>query len=115
MIRLRVSGTWYLVLSKDEYLEWKRPGTLITHARNPFKPVVGSTSLATGICRALEPVDLSLPLQQSAMGQEQVIFELQTVYVLYYMQIGFSGSASWCGFWTWILDKSSFCFLQRAS
>ena len=76
-------GFWYLVLSRDEYLEWKRPGTLITRARNAFKPVVGSTSVATGIWRALESVDFSLPLQQLAMGQEQVILEAQTVYVLH--------------------------------
>ena len=76
-------GFWYFVLSRDEYLEWKRPGTLITRARNAFKPVVGSTSVATGIWRALESVDFSLPLQQLAMGQEQVILEAQTVYVLH--------------------------------
>ena len=78
-----VEGFWYLVLSKDEYLEWKRPGTLLTHARNPFKPVVGNTSVATGIWRALESVDFSLPLQQLAMGQGQVTLEAQTVYVLH--------------------------------
>ncbi|CAE7437070.1 RE1 [Symbiodinium sp. CCMP2592] len=79
----QVESFWYLVLSRDEYLEWKRPGTLITRARNPFKPVVGSTSVATGIWRALESVDFSLPLRQLAMGQGQVILEAQTVYVLH--------------------------------